>query len=106
GTIEERRLAVEPRHWVPAQRRESEQRQHDNAQKSLAGKQGDDLIGAGKAEMGSTTAWDARDIALEQPDRAPVRLQFAGDQVEQRGLPGAVPAHDQTPLAGPGPWAH
>ena len=41
----------------------------------------------------------ARDVVAEQLDRAAVGREFAGDQVEQRGLAGAVRADDQPPLA-------
>ena len=41
----------------------------------------------------------APQLLSEQPDRAGVGGEIAGDQVEQRGLAGAVRADDQAPLA-------
>src|SRR5437773_1244782 len=68
--------------------------------RGLAGKQGDDLIGAGEAEMGAAAARDAGDVAVEQAHRTAIGPDFAGDQVEQRRLAGAVRADDQAALAG------
>src|SRR5262249_9718934 len=76
-----------------------EQRQHDVVQQRLALEQRDDLIGAGEAEMRPPAAGNADKLAAEQADGARVGPQFAGDQVEQRGLAGAVWADDQPPLA-------
>jgi hypothetical protein len=41
-----------------------------------------------------------RDVPVEQGDRAPVGAKLAGDQVEERGLAGAVGADDEPALAG------
>src|SRR5262249_41925228 len=84
----------------PAQAREAEQRQHDVVQQGLALEQGDDLVGAGETEMRPTAARHAHELAAEQADGAGVGAQLAGDQVEERGLAGAVGADDQPPLAG------
>ena len=85
---------------VPAQRRQAEQRERDVAQDGVAREQRDDLVGARHAEMRAPAAGHARDVAAEQRDRAAVGRDLAGDQVEQRGLAGAVRADDQAPLAG------
>src|SRR5262245_64110088 len=50
--------------------------------------------------MGPPAAGHAHELAAEQADGARVGPQFAGDQVEERGLAGAVRADDQPPLAG------
>ena len=84
---------------VPAQRRQAEQRQRDVVHDGVAREQGDDLVGARHAEMRAPAARHAGDVAVEQPDRAAVGRELAGDQVEQRGLAGAVRADDQPPLA-------
>ena len=49
--------------------------------------------------MGPSPARDMGQLEPEQPDRAAVRAQFAGDQVEQSGFAGAVGADDQATLA-------
>src|SRR5664279_5212129 len=85
--------------WVPARRRQAEQRQRDIMDNRVARKQRDDLIGARHAEVRAPTARRAGDVLAEQPDRAAVGRDLAGDQVEQRGLAGAIGADDQPPLA-------
>jgi len=42
----------------------------------------------------------ARDVPVEQGDRAAVGAKLAGDQVEERGLSGPVGADDETALTG------
>src|SRR5262249_29527933 len=49
--------------------------------------------------MRAAAAGDAGDIAIEQQDRAAVRRELSHDEIEQRGLAGAVRADDQPPLA-------
>jgi len=45
-------------------------------------------------------ARDTRDVLVEQSDRAAVGRELARDQVEERGLAGAVGADDEPALAG------
>jgi len=42
----------------------------------------------------------ARDVLIEQGDRAAVGRELARDQIEQRGLPGAVGTDDEPALTG------
>src|ERR1035437_6409198 len=84
---------------VPSQGRQAEQRERDVAQDRIERKQRDDLIGAGHAAMGAAPARRLGDVMPEQMDRAAVGRDLAGDQVEQRGLAGAIGADDQPPLA-------
>src|SRR5437868_9553825 len=49
--------------------------------------------------MRALAARRAGDIAAEQRDRAAVGRDLAGDQIEQRGLTGAIGTDDQPPLA-------
>src|SRR6476659_8897908 len=49
--------------------------------------------------MRPATARNARDVLPEQLDGARVGCDLAGDQVEQRGLAGAVRPDDQPPFA-------
>ena len=99
GAGGQRLLAVEPDERVPAQWRPAEERERDIAQQRLAREQRDDLVGAREAEMGAPPARDMGQLEPEQPDRAAVGTQFAGDQVEQGGFAGAVRADDQAVLA-------
>jgi hypothetical protein len=48
----------------------------------------------------ASAAGHSRDVLVEQGDRAAVGGQLAGDQVEERGLAGAVGADDEPALAG------
>src|SRR5712692_1098240 len=50
--------------------------------------------------MGAAPTRGARNVLSEQRDRPRVRREFSGDQIEQRGLAGAVGTDDETPLAG------
>jgi hypothetical protein len=50
--------------------------------------------------MRAPSARHAGDVAAEQRDRAGIRPQFAGDEIEQCGFAGAVRADDQAALAG------
>jgi hypothetical protein len=50
--------------------------------------------------MEAAAARHASDVAIEERDRAGVGRELAGDQVEERGLPGAVGADDEPALAG------
>src|SRR5262249_45854784 len=93
-------LALEPEERVPAERREPEERQRDVPQQRVVGEERDDLVGAGDAEVGPAAARDARDVPIEERDRAAVGPELAGDEVEERGLAGAVRADDESPLAG------
>src|SRR5258706_16339778 len=49
--------------------------------------------------MGAAAARHARDVPAQQVNRAAVRRELPGDEVEQRGLAGAVRADDEPPLA-------
>src|SRR5580700_7869639 len=49
--------------------------------------------------MGALAARHLGDVAVEQLDRAGVGKQLAGNEIEQRGLAGAVRADDQPALA-------
>src|SRR5262245_1032904 len=93
-------LMVEAAERVPAQRRQAEQSERDVPQDGVLWKQRDDLIGARHPEMRPAMARHAGDVAAEQQDRSAVGGELAGDQVEQRGLAGAVRADDQPPLPG------
>src|SRR5258708_35570537 len=50
--------------------------------------------------MGAAPAWGACDVPSEQRDRTRVGCEFSGDQIEQRGLAGAIGTDNETPLAG------
>ena len=96
---DERMVAVEIDERVPAHGGEAQQRQLDVAQDGVAGEQRDDLVGARHAEMGAVAACGVRDVAAEQGNRAAVGCDLAGNQVEERGLAGAVGTNNQAPLA-------
>ncbi len=49
--------------------------------------------------MGALAARHLGDVAVEQLDRAAVGKKLAGDEIEQRGLAGAVRPDDQPALA-------
>src|SRR5215469_13344032 len=49
--------------------------------------------------MRTTAAGQAGDVAAEKRDRATVRPELAGDEIEERRLAGAVGPDDQTALA-------
>src|SRR5215510_13815088 len=49
--------------------------------------------------MGTAMRRNPGDVPVEQPDRAGIGCDLAGDQVEQRGLAGPVGADDQAALA-------
>ncbi len=66
----------------------------------VAREEGDDLKSPGEAEMGARAARQAGELAPEQHDRAPIGRKFAGDEVEERRLAGAVGADDEPPFAG------
>ena len=85
---------------IPAQLVEAEQREHDVVDERLAREQRQDLVGAGEAEMHALLRRHADQFLAEQLDRAAVGGEIAGDQVEQRGLAGAVRPDDQAALAG------
>jgi hypothetical protein len=65
----------------------------------LAREQRENLVSAREAEMHAPLRGHASQFLPEQPDRAGVGGEIAGDQVEQRGLAGAIRADDQAPLA-------
>src|SRR5215470_2251776 len=50
--------------------------------------------------MGPPAARHARDVGVEQADGASVGRHLARDQVEERRLPGAVGADDESALSG------
>ena len=93
-------MAGQQRPGIPAQFVEAEQRQHDVVGERLAGKQCQDLIGPGETALHTVGCAHAEEFTAEQPDRAAVGGEIAGDQVEQSGLAGAVRSDDQPPLAG------
>src|SRR5580692_4131782 len=92
-------MAMQRRPGIPAQRRQPKQRQGRIAQNRVAGEQRDDLISARHAEMGALAARHLGDVAVKQLDRAAIGKKLAGDEIEQRGLAGAVRADDQPALA-------
>src|SRR4029434_10934816 len=49
--------------------------------------------------MRTTVKRNPGDVLLEQPDRAGVGRYLAGDQVEQRGLAGAIGPDDQSAIS-------
>src|SRR5206468_1500469 len=67
----------------------------------VLGKQRDDLIGARQPEMSALVWREFRDCGAEQFDLARIRLQVAGDLVEQGGLARPVGADDEMTFAGP-----
>src|SRR5271156_6653123 len=67
----------------------------------VAGKQGDDLIGARQSEMRALVGRQMGNVGSKQPDRTGICPQVAADLVEQRGLAGAVRADDQAALTRP-----
>src|SRR6266571_4189751 len=87
---------------VPARPGEPEERKDDVVLERVCWKQRDDLIGAREAAMGALMRFQPGDLLAEQPDRAGVARQIAGDEIEERGLPRAVRADDQPTLA----WHH
>src|SRR6202022_3791854 len=88
-------LTIERDHRIPAQWRETEERQRHVAQYRVARKQRDDLISARDAEMRAISTRQMGNLAVEQQNGSAVRRQLAGDQIEQRRLAGAVRADDQ-----------
>src|SRR5664280_1549100 len=84
---------------VPAQRRQPHQRQRHIVHDGVAREEGDDLVGARHAEMRAAPARRLGNVLPEQMDRAFVGRDLAGDQIEQRGLAGAVGADDQPAFA-------
>src|SRR6185369_2788097 len=92
-------IPVERTPVPPAQRRLSEQRQLHVVQQVVAAEQRHDLVGARQAELGTRGRGGVRDGFAQQRDAARVGGQVARDQVEQRGLAGAVGADQQVPLA-------
>src|SRR5262249_41851261 len=86
---------------VPASPVEPEQGQHYVVHEPLARKQREDLVGAGEPEMHAPLRRHARELLSEQPHRALVGGEVAGDEVEQRGLAGASRAGDQPAPFGP-----
>jgi len=85
---------------IPAEPREGEEREGDVAQQGVPREQRDDLVGTADPEMGTAAARHAGDVSVEERDGAPVGRKLARDQVEERRLPGAVGADDQSALAG------
>ena len=65
----------------------------------LARKQREYLIGAREPEVHAPLGRHFRELLAEQPHRPGIGGKVAGDEVEQRGLAGAVRADDQTSLA-------
>src|SRR5208282_2859776 len=59
----------------------------------------DELERAPDAEMRGLVGRDARDVPALKADRAAVGMEDAADQVEQRGFPGPVGAHDEGDFA-------
>src|SRR5439155_10396516 len=55
--------------------------------------------GAAHPELRARARRQRGDVAAEELDRAGGRREVAGDDVEERRLPGAVRAEDRTPLA-------
>src|SRR5262249_46351892 len=99
GMLYEVALTLEIDQRVPAGRRKSKQRQSYVVQDGIACKQRDDLVRARHAEVRAAAARNARDILTEEVHRSRIRGQFACDQVEKRGLAGAVRPDDQTAFA-------
>src|SRR5262245_10765142 len=91
-------LLLELLEHAPAQRRQSKQRQRDVAQDRVVGEQRNDLIGPRHAKMRTAMRRNPGDVPVEQPDRAGVGGDLAGDQVEQGGLAGPVGTDDQAAL--------
>src|SRR5690242_7266149 len=96
---DQRPLAIEPQQRIPAQTRQAEQRQRDVPQQRVLGEQRDDLISPRQSQMGAAARRQASQLLVEKRHRAGVGFEFAGDEIEQRRLAGAVGADDQAPLA-------
>src|SRR5665213_293334 len=67
----------------------------------VAGEQGDDLVGSGKAGVGTSIGREPRDILAEKSDFTRVRPHVAADLVEQRGLARAVRPDNEAAFARP-----
>jgi hypothetical protein len=65
----------------------------------VLGEERDDLVGARQAEVHAAVGCPLRDFLVEKEDLSRIAAQVPGDQIEERGLPGAVRADDQPPLA-------
>src|SRR4029453_18560036 len=92
-------VGAEDRPGVPPPAVEPEEREYHVVDEPLARKQRENLVGAREPEVHAPLRGHAQQLLSEQPDRAAVGGEIAGDQVEQRGLAGAVRADDQAPLA-------
>ena len=97
--VEERRLARERPERVPAGARKAQQREHHVVLERVVREERDDLVGAREPAARALVRLHARDLAPEDADRARVAAQVAGDEVEERGLAGAVGPDDEPALA-------
>src|SRR6185295_993349 len=84
---------------TPARLRQAEERKHDVVLDRVLLEQRDDLVGAREAEVGSFVRAQPDDVPAEKEHLAGIRGQVAGNQVEKRGLAGAVRADDEAALA-------
>jgi hypothetical protein len=99
GVLVEIAAGGQDRPGIPAPLVEPQQRQHHVVDEPLARKQRQNLIGARQAEVYAPLGRHPPQLPAEQPDRTGIGGEIAGDQVEQRGLAGAVRTDDQAPLA-------
>src|SRR6516165_5964418 len=67
-------------------------READGLKRGEIGKQLVDLEGAGDAELGAVVGLQGGDVASIEQDAAGARPQYAGEQVDERGLAGAIGA--------------
>src|SRR5262245_44055209 len=85
---------------VPTVAREPEQRQDDVVLQRVLSEERDDLVGPRHAAVRPLMRLEPRDVLSEEMDGARVAPQVPGEQVEERGLAGAVGLVAQAPLAG------
>src|SRR5262249_30234650 len=88
----------QPAEHAPALLRETEERERDVVLERVLRKERDDLIRAREPAMAAPPGGEARDLLVEEHDAARVAREIAGEEVEERGLPGAVRPDDQAPL--------
>jgi len=93
-------LLIERSESVPSLAGKAKQRERDVVLQAVLLEQRDDLVSARKAAVHAVMRREAGHVFSEQDDVSGIARQVAGDQVEERGLAGAVRADDQAPLAG------